>query len=79
MGREQRQLELFARAPAPALDFSAEAELAARLPAHVRFGTSSWTFPGWAGLVYPQGTSERELVERGLELYPCARRRIVSG
>jgi uncharacterized protein YecE (DUF72 family) len=23
-----------------------------RLPAKVRFGTSSWTFPGWAGLVY---------------------------
>ena len=23
-----------------------------RLPATLRFGTSSWTFPGWAGLVY---------------------------
>ncbi len=23
-----------------------------RLPAGLRFGTSSWTFPGWAGLVY---------------------------
>jgi len=23
-----------------------------RLPARLRFGTSSWTFPGWAGLVY---------------------------
>ena len=23
-----------------------------RLPAKLRFGTSSWTFPGWAGLVY---------------------------
>ena len=26
--------------------------LAARLPAAVHFGTSSWSFPGWAGLVY---------------------------
>ena len=26
--------------------------LAARLPSFVRLGTSSWTFPGWAGLVY---------------------------
>ena len=66
-----RQLELFA-APAPRvseLDFSAERALAERLPPHVSFGTSSWTFPGWAGIVYPRGTSERELVDRGLELY----------
>lgn len=28
------------------------ASLAAQLPEKVRFGTSSWTFPGWAGLVY---------------------------
>jgi uncharacterized protein YecE (DUF72 family) len=27
-------------------------ELAARLPPHVRFGPSSWTYPGWVGLVY---------------------------
>ena len=27
-------------------------ELAARVPPFVRLGTSSWTFPGWAGLVY---------------------------
>ena len=26
--------------------------LAKRVPGHVRFGTSSWTFPGWKGLVY---------------------------
>ena len=26
--------------------------LAARMPAHVRLGTSSWAFPGWQGLVY---------------------------
>lgn len=27
-------------------------ELAAALPEKVRFGTSSWTFPGWQGVVY---------------------------
>lgn len=43
--------------------------LAQRLPAALRFGTSSWTFPGWSGIVYPPGTSERELRERGLALY----------
>ena len=26
--------------------------LAARVPELVRFGTSSWTYPGWKGLVY---------------------------
>jgi uncharacterized protein YecE (DUF72 family) len=59
------QLDLFARP----LDFGEERALAAKLPAHVRLGTSSWTFPGWSGIVYPEGTGERELATRGLELY----------
>ena len=32
---------------------AAAAALAAQLPGAVAFGTSSWAFPGWAGLVYP--------------------------
>ncbi len=70
-----RQLDLFAPAgvePADKLspaDEPALRALAERLPPHVRFGTSSWTFPGWAGIVYPGRPSERELKERGLELY----------
>jgi len=32
-------------------------------------GTSSWTFPGWAGLVYAGHPTERELRERGLAEY----------
>jgi hypothetical protein len=55
-----RQLTLFGEeaAPAPARspleDVHREASaLAASLPAGVRFGTSSWSFPGWRGLVYP--------------------------
>lgn len=52
-----------------ALDFSAEAALAARLPSAVKLGTSSWTFAGWSGICYPRGTTEQTLRERGLELY----------
>ncbi len=42
--------------------------LAARVPAAVRFGTSSWNYPGWRGLVYHRdyqgkGTSARMLEE----------------
>jgi uncharacterized protein YecE (DUF72 family) len=67
---DARQLDLFgAPPPPPPLDFTSERSLAARLPEHVLFGTSSWTFPGWSGVVYPPGTTERDLSARGLELY----------
>lgn len=39
----------------PPEDLTAPAELArlrAAIPPEVRFGTSSWTYPGWKGLVY---------------------------
>lgn len=61
------QLGLFGQSPQP--DFATAAKLADRLPPWVRFGTSSWTFPGWSGLVYPPDTSEALLRRRGLELY----------
>jgi hypothetical protein len=32
-------------------------------------GTSSWTYPGWAGIVYPARFKPAELVEQGLALY----------
>jgi uncharacterized protein YecE (DUF72 family) len=46
-------------------DFGA---LAARVPPAVRFGTSSWNYPGWRGLVYHRdyegkGTSSKMLEE----------------
>lgn len=44
-------------------------KLAARLPATIRFGTSSWSFPGWAGIVYPPGWDEARLAREGLPLY----------
>ncbi len=45
------------------------AAVAARLPAGLAFGTSSWTFPGWAGLVYPAGLSTAALGREGLRHY----------
>ena len=43
--------------------------LAARLPTGVYFGTSSFTFPGWAGVLYAGRPSEKVLVEEGLAMY----------
>ncbi|MEP7119115.1 MAG: DUF72 domain-containing protein, partial [Acidobacteriota bacterium] len=45
------------------------AALAAVLPSDLAFGTSSWTFPGWAGLVYPSGVSLAALGREGLRHY----------
>jgi uncharacterized protein YecE (DUF72 family) len=54
--KDERQLDLFGAAalpPAPRHEPPRElVELGRKLPAHVRLGTSSWTFPGWSGLVY---------------------------
>ena len=44
-------------------------ELAARLPEQLRIGTSSWTFPGWRGLVYAAGTAPKRLAREGLGAY----------
>ena len=44
-------------------------QLGDRLPASVRFGTSSWSFPGWAGLVYRRPRTQTELARDGLREY----------
>ena len=36
------------------------------LPASLRMGTSSWSYPGWQGQVWAKGYSERILAQRGL-------------
>ncbi|HVU06060.1 MAG TPA: DUF72 domain-containing protein [Polyangiaceae bacterium] len=64
-----RQLDLFGPPPRKDPDFAEDRALAERLPRKLRLGTSSWTFPGWAGIVYPDGTTERDLAENGLTLY----------
>ena len=45
------------------------AEIAARLPPNVRFGTSTWSFPDWAGIVYSRRASVTELAREGLAEY----------
>jgi uncharacterized protein YecE (DUF72 family) len=46
-----------------------ERAVAARVPGFVRFGTSSWTFPGWAGIVWAGVPSQKDLVASGLRAY----------
>lgn len=44
--------------------------IAAALPAGVRFGTSSWSFPGWRGIVFGHGdASPTALAREGLREY----------
>lgn len=69
----QLQNELFARGPAAPVDVAPEASrwrpVAARLPAAVRLGTSSWSFVGWRGLVYDRETTPAVLARDGLAAY----------
>lgn len=44
-------------------------ELAAALPSFVRLGTSTWTFPGWAGVLWQESPTQEDLVRRGLSAY----------
>ncbi len=53
----------------PARVDSAIAEIAARLSAHVHLGTSSWSFPGWADLVYASSYPDTALARQGLSAY----------
>jgi uncharacterized protein YecE (DUF72 family) len=56
-------------APAEA-DWPADVRaLGERIPPGVRFGTSSWTFPGWAGLVYRKPRAQADLARDGLREY----------
>ena len=72
---ERAQLSLFGggaeldpAGPAPIVA-PAHRALAARLPPGVYYGTSSYTFPGWAGVLYAGRPSEKTLVEKGLSAY----------
>jgi uncharacterized protein YecE (DUF72 family) len=70
--RDDQQPSLFPEPPArvdPATPAPDVAELGRRLPARVHLGTSSWTFPGWKGLVYGGSPTQDELVDAGLRAY----------
>lgn len=45
------------------------APLRAALPGHLWLGTSSWTYPGWAGLVWDGDYAETVLSKHGLAAY----------
>lgn len=72
------QLSLFGE-PASAADRAAAEALAAMhaqarviaagVPPGIFFGTSSWSFPGWAGIVYGRSRSATELARHGLREY----------
>ena len=72
------QIPLFDLAPGTADDPSvaalervhAEARMiAADLPDHIRFGTSSWSFPGWKGIVYSGAATASAIARDGLRQY----------
>lgn len=58
-------------APGPAPPGADIEPLARRLPAHIRLGTSSWSFPGWEGIVYDREVSAAQLARHGLAAYAC--------
>lgn len=72
-----RQLDLFGceAGPAsaspvlPALDGPPRTALAERLPGLLRLGTSSWSFPGWAGILYRGRIDPAKLARFGLAAY----------
>lgn len=80
--KERVQLDLFGGSPRPSggrpkADLSQRLErehaecraIATRLPPGVFFGTSSWSFPDWAGVVYSRRARQAELAREGLREY----------
>ena len=68
------QLDMFGAAPSKsalglALEAEALRELAKRMPAQLRMGTSSWTVPGWERLVWDRPVTPRVLAKQGLAVY----------
>ncbi len=53
----------------PAAQDTEVRELGTQLPAEIRLGTSSWSFPGWAGLIYDKPAGESLLSKMGLTAY----------
>lgn len=67
------QAALFADFDTPVVSLAARVaglrELGEKLPASVRMGTSSWTFPSWEGLVYDRKYGQDDLTYEGLSAY----------
>jgi uncharacterized protein YecE (DUF72 family) len=45
------------------------AGLAQELPKSLRLGTSSWSFPGWEGLLWDRAATKKQLARDGLAVY----------
>lgn len=56
-------------APQAAQTPAAQIALAQLLPKNIRLGTSTWSFPGWAGIVYAEHYAAQGLSRRGLSAY----------
>jgi uncharacterized protein YecE (DUF72 family) len=63
------QLRLFGDETIEPVITEEDRALAERLPAFVHFGTSSWSFPGWSGIVWRGQPSESSLARWGLAAY----------
>lgn len=64
------QMGLFDARPQPPNAEQSLVDLASRVPSGIRFGTSSWTFPGWAGLVYARKyRNQKTFVRESLQEY----------
>ncbi|CAE6791699.1 DUF72 domain-containing protein [Paraburkholderia haematera] len=62
--RKRRSREVLAAPPSSEL-----LALAAELPPQVHLGTSTWSFPGWNGIVYGDDYSNSKLSREGLTAY----------
>jgi uncharacterized protein YecE (DUF72 family) len=61
--------ELPATALAAVSPSAAEQALRAQLPDTLWMGAMTWSYPGWAGIVYAQAHGEKLLAQRGLTAY----------
>ncbi|MBN3850782.1 DUF72 domain-containing protein [Paraburkholderia sp. Ac-20342] len=62
--KKRRSRDVLAAPPSPEL-----LALAAQLPPQVHLGTSTWSFPGWSGIVYGDDYSNSKLSREGLSAY----------
>jgi uncharacterized protein YecE (DUF72 family) len=76
MAQNNDQLGLFSREELRGVSSVGPADVsedlvrtARRLPAGLRLGTSSWSFPGWRSIVYDREAPEETLAREGLAAY----------
>lgn len=62
--KKRRSRDVLPAAPSPEL-----LALAAELPSQIHLGTSTWSFPGWNGIVYGDDYSNSKLSREGLTAY----------